>query len=206
MELALGALSSVGSGVASIGSTIGGALGLTGAPMALSGATLAGGAGAAATGAAATGGLGSLLGGVLQGGAGLVQAMSLSRAGQAKADALDMQAATSDATAMQQTTVGINQTNGLKAKLLSTLGQRDVAYGASGIDLSFGTPAAARTQAEQAGADAIAGTADNAEMMKTRLLAQGDSLRQQAAEAQDAGDIGADGALLSAGARILSRG
>lgn len=148
----------------------------------------------------------SLFGSILQGGAGLMSAMAAVRQGTAQKEA-DLQSANqAEMDAAQQQIVGATQTNSLKSQLVATLGQRDVAYGSSGVDLSFGTPAVARSAAIEDAGSAVATTDANTDAQSDRLRQRAAVYRQMAGQAKDAGDVTATGELISAGSKILLRG
>ena len=129
VELAAGAMASLFSGATA-------AAGAAGTAVAGVGSALAPAAGA-----------GSLFAGILQGGAGVTSAYAATRAAGEQSAALENQAFQTQVQAQGVGVSGDLQANSLKKGLLDTLGQRDVAYAASGVDLSFGTPQIARTQA-----------------------------------------------------------
>lgn len=177
--------------------------GTVAAPLELAGAT---GAASAGTGLLSSLATPSLLGSVLQGGAGLLSSFAAIRAGQAQKEGLLQQANAADLDAGQQKIIEATKENSLKSQLVATLGQRDVAYGASGVDLSFGTPAAARSQAiVDAGSALGTDEADNG-AVTSQLRARAAAYRAQAADAAAAGDTTATGTLLTTGARLLMRG
>jgi hypothetical protein len=181
MEFAIGALTSIAGGIGTAASAVGGA-------------------------ASTIGSVGSVLGGILGGGASLVSAMAAHRAGEARAGALMSQAADAQADAAQTSIVGEQRQTSLKRDLLMSLGKRDVAYAASGVDLSFGTPVIARQEAVADAGRAIAQDQAGTEQTRLRLLGRAGQLRIQAGQSADAGDINAIGDLLTGGYRLLRRG
>jgi len=107
----------------------------------------AAGAGAAATGAGATAASGLSLASLLQGTATVFGAVSALNAGKADAEAAELAAQDAEREKPLETLQGINRRAGIKQKMMEQVGEQDVAYAASGVDLSFGTPTAARKEA-----------------------------------------------------------
>ncbi|PPQ39375.1 hypothetical protein SAMN06265338_103221 [Rhodoblastus acidophilus] len=174
--------------------------------------SLASGLGGAATAAtSAVSSVGSAIGGastfasILQGGAGLVGAMSAVRSGDAQAEALRQAALDAEQDRRAVGVDSINQQTSLRKALIQSLGERDVAYAASGVDTSFGTPAVARQAAEADTQNALSQVQDDTAAKQARLSARAASYRQQASEASSAGWIKGVGSILTAGAGILGR-
>ncbi|MGG7535354.1 hypothetical protein [Rhizobium sp. 12,4] len=158
----------------------------------------AGGAGAAATTAATTAGaVGTAAAGgisfatILQGGLGLLSAVSAIRAGNEQAEAYKAQA--NDAAREQplETLQGIARRGSIKKEYMQAVGEQDVAYAASGTDLSFGTPAVARSEAFREGDLAL--ETDNGTQMtrQARLLEREANYRKMARKARQAGVVDA---------------
>lgn len=177
--------------------TITAALGETGAAAATTAAT------ATTTAASATG---SMLSSILQGTAGLVGAMGAVRAGQAQAEAYRMQAGDARIDARQEEIAGMQREDGLKRKLLASLGERDAATAASGVDLSFGTPVVARDQAMEDANRAVSMNQGETEMRRARLMARAASYQRMASEAESAGLTKGIGSLLMTAGSIGRRG
>lgn len=118
----------------------GGATATTGAAA---GTAVAAGTVAAGSTAAQTFSLSQLL----AGGATVLSMISSIRAGEAEGDALEQQAADAAREQPLETLQGIERRVGLKRAAADSIGALDVAYAASGTDLSFGTPAQARKDA-----------------------------------------------------------
>lgn len=100
---------------------------------------------AASAGAAATGGISFAT--ILQGGLGLLSAVSAINAGNAQADSLEAQAEDAKREQPLETLQGIARRASIKRDMMDAVGKQDVAYAASGTDLSFGTPSVARREA-----------------------------------------------------------
>lgn len=90
---------------------------------------------------------GSTLFSILQGTATALSVLSTVGAANLKADQLDEEAAETKSQASLTTLQGVDQRRSIKAALAQAIGDQDVAYAASGADLSFGTPLAAREAA-----------------------------------------------------------
>jgi len=186
---------------------------LSSAATALGGLASSAGAAAGAAAPAAAGGFGSLLssgasifGTILSGGLGLVSAMSAARAG--KQEELDAIGKAKDAEmeASQERLDGDRRAADLRRGLLKELGERDVAYAASGVDLSFGTPVIARAQADEDAARALAADRDVTDYRGRRLAARADLYRAQGAEARAAGKVKAAGLVAQTLIPALKRG
>lgn len=195
MEFALAAGSALASAVGGGASAIGSALGI-GAPMNL---------------AAAAGGGGSLLSGstalsILQGGVGLLGAMSAVRAGQSQAAAYGLSAADARAQATNETIAATEKETSLRKALVASLGERDVAYAASGVDLTFGTPAAARAGAIDDATRAMSTARLGFDARRSQALARAAGYDALAADAEEAGNTKAFGSLAGVGIDILKRG
>ncbi|MCZ7500696.1 hypothetical protein [Agrobacterium sp. ST15.13.015] len=111
------------------------------------GAAAAGAAAGTTAAAAAPAAAGFSLSTLLQGTAtvlGVVQSISAG-----KADAAALNAAADDAAreVPLETLQGINRRTAIKQQMMESIGEQDVAYAASGVDLSFGTPTQARKEA-----------------------------------------------------------
>lgn len=109
----------------------------------------AGAAGAAAAGGAAAGGISAAS--VLQGAAGLLGMFSSIAAGNAEGEALDLAAEDAAREKPLETLQGISRRTSIKAAMMDQIGSQDVAYAASGTDLTFGTPVQARKEAFRQG-------------------------------------------------------
>lgn len=178
LTAATAAISSAAGAVSGAVSSVAGAVGLSGGSSALF---------------SALGGVGTL-----------VSAMGAIREGDARATALEQQAADARVDAQQASLEGLQQRSSLKRQLVQALGERDVAYAASGVDLSFGTPAAAREQQEVDAERALSLSDANADLKRNRLLERASSYMSQAGEARRAGSIKAAGSVLS-GAYAIGR-
>jgi len=108
------------------------------------GAAAAGGTAANVGGAAASG---LSLSSILQGTASVLGVLSSIGAGQAEATQMELAAQDAESEQQLETLQGINRRQSLRRQMADALGAQDVAYAASGADLSFGTAAAARNDA-----------------------------------------------------------
>jgi hypothetical protein len=188
MEFATAALSAIGIGGGS--AAAGGAAAAAGAPLNL----------------VAAGSGGSMFAGILQGGLGVLGAMGALRAGQAQADAYRSQAADTRLQVGQEDVNATLKETSMRKALIRSLGERDVAYAASGVDLSFGTPATARAAAIADASEAMSLERQNTDMRKSQLRAKADTYDALASDAEDAGLFKAIGSIGAAGLGILGRG
>lgn len=199
---ALGSLASaIGSGVSSVGSALG--IGGTAAAAGTAAAT----AGTVATTAATSSiGWGSILSGALAGGASLVSAMATMRQGQAQTDDYFNKSADALTDARSEDINAIGRQTGLKQDLLKSIGERDVAYAASGIDLSFGTPVQARLEVADDAARAIGDDSAATDMRVSRLKERAANYRLLGYEASKAARAKATGTILETAASAIRRG
>ncbi len=170
----------------------------------------AAGTATAAVGTTAAAGSGlfsmSTFGSILSGGATVLSASSAMSAGQEQAIAYQAEAAQAQADAAQESIDGRQRRDGLRRDLIARLGEQDVAYSASGLDLSFGTPVVARDESIRSASAALSNDLSNEEAKRRRLVERSDALKRMAKSARQAGAIKAGGLLLSGGADILQRG
>lgn len=132
MELALSALASFGG---------------TAAGTAAAGAGVAGGVGAAAGGGGLLGFLGaSPVLTVLAGGATALSVMQQLHAGNLKAEEAEFKSIEAKNEAIGAQAEGARRAAAIKRNLLTVLGENDVAYAASGIDISYGEAAGSRAR------------------------------------------------------------
>lgn len=135
---------------------------------------LLGGAGAAAgTGAtvAATAGSGISLASILQGTATVLGLVATVGAGLAEADQLEAEAIDAESEQSQEVLQGISRRTSIKQAMMDAVGAQDVAYAASGVDLSFGTARQARSDAYRE-ADLALTTSSGTEMSRISRLAE----------------------------------
>ncbi|MDF3809260.1 MULTISPECIES: hypothetical protein [Rhodopseudomonas] len=171
---------------------------------------LGGAAGPGVFGASA--GLGASLGGlstaasILSGGATVASVLMANQAGQQQAAALNMQASDAEMSARLEQVQGLQRRNSIKAALVDAIGERDVAAAASGVDLSFGTPAIARDQAQIEGSRALTVDQNTESFNRSRLFERAANYRTMAKQAS-AGGLGKAATLaLEGGAKLARRG
>lgn len=147
----------------------------------------AAGTAAATTTAGAAAGAGISFSTILQGGLGLLSAVQAISAGNQQADALTQQANDAKREQPLETLQGIARRASIKREMADAVGAQDVAYAASGTDLSFGTPAVARSQAFREGDAAI--ESDNGTQLtrQGRLLEREANYRKMASKAKQSG-------------------
>ncbi|MCA0424874.1 MAG: hypothetical protein LCH61_16420, partial [Proteobacteria bacterium] len=140
----------------------------------------------------ATGG-GSFLSSLMQGGMSVLGGISAMREGDEKAAALREQGLQAQDDARQERLAGMQRTDQLRRQLLDEQGQRDVAYAASGIDLSFGTPVVARAQADDDAARALAISGETTNARAAQYEQRAASYRAAAGRAKSTGLLNALG-------------
>lgn len=131
----------------------------------------------------------STVGSILQGGATALSVLGAVNSGNQQADALRLQANDADTNQKVETVQGLERRASIRAALLTSLGERDVATAAGGTDVSFGTPVQARTQAVQDSARALNLDETTTDFNRQRLAERAASLRAMANNAQSGGLI-----------------
>lgn len=155
---------------------------------------LFGGGGAAAAGGAAAGGFS--LSTILQGGLGVLGLVSSISAGNAEATEMELAAMDADSEQALENLKGIDRRRSLKLAAADAIGEMDVAYAASGVDLSFGTAAQARNEALREADLGLTSEATTTMGRLSRLQERASSYRRMAKQKRRAGWIsGLTGAL-----------
>lgn len=198
MEFAAAAVSAVAGAIGSATSAVGSAASAVGTALGIGGT--AAGAGSSLFGA------GSLLSGILSGTATIAGMMGAQAAGDEQSRTLMGQANDARMEQSLESIRGTGRRDTLRRSLLETLGERDVAAAASGIDLSFGTPAIARDEAERDAESALALDRSTEDFRVARLQEREGEFRRSAASARKAGRIKAFGLGLQGAASIANRG
>ncbi|YBV97528.1 hypothetical protein M1D80_11805 [Phyllobacteriaceae bacterium JZ32] len=172
-----------------------------GGGAAASGAAAAGASGAAA----ATASTGLTLSSILQGTATVLGIVSSLRAGNAEGDALEAQAEDAKREQALETLQGIERRSSIRKALRDAQGAVDVAYASSGLDLSFGTAAKARSDAARE-ADLAIDTSTGTELTRqSRLMERAANYRSAAKRARQGGVINALTGGLKGAASIADR-
>ncbi len=159
----------------------------------------AAGAGAAATGAAVGTGVGGAaasgltLAKLLSGGATVFSMISSLNAGEADAEAAELAAVDAEREKPLETLQGINRRAGIKQKMMEQIGEMDVANAASGVDLSFGTPTAARQDAFRNADLELASDVGTEQTRVARLDERAANYRKRAKRARSAAALDAIG-------------
>lgn len=206
---------SAAAGAAGTAAGAAGTAAAVGAPMNLL-ATTAASASAASAGAggfssfmaalgqasAFSGGVGSILQGVASAqsvSSGLVQS-------QMRANALADQADDALFSAGLEETQGIERRTSLKKQFVQYQGERDAAIAASGVDMSFGTPAIAREAAARDAESALSMDLDTTNMRINRFRERAATARQRAGSVLESGQREAFWRVAGLGADFLKRG
>lgn len=201
MEVAAAALSAITSAFTTAAPVVGSEVAASAAAAA--GQTVAS---SAASGAGFLSGSGSLISSIFQGTAGVLSAFGAMGQGASQSDAMNARATDADTEAQLETVKGGERRIGLRRALADALAERDVAAAASGVDLSFGTPALARDEALKEGERALTADQSTEDFRIARLRERAAELRRGAKEASRGGLIRAMGAGLTTGASIAKRG
>ncbi|PZU23917.1 MAG: hypothetical protein DI589_06580 [Shinella sp.] len=168
MELATSFVSSIFGG--------GGAAASTAATTATSTATTA-----------ATAASGLTLKTLLQGTASVLGMYQAVQAGNADAEAANLAAIDAEREKPLETLQGINRRAGIKQEMMNRVGEQDVAYAASGVDLSFGTPGQARKAAFREADNALGNDVATEQTRIARLDERAANYRKRAARARAGG-------------------
>lgn len=179
-----------------LGSLIGGgaAAGATVAVPGIAGAATLMPAGAGLAAGAAAGGLS--LSSILQGSATVLGLVSSIAAGNAEAEAAELSALDAESEQSLENLKGIDRRRSLKLAAADAIGEMDAAYAASGVDLSFGTAAQARTEAFREADLGLTSDASTTMGRFSRLQQRAAGYRTSAKRARSAGLInGLTGAL-----------
>ncbi len=198
MEFAAAAMTAITAAVSTVGTAVSSAAGAAGSALGM-------GASAGSAGLSLSS-VGSFLGSALQGGLGLMGAMSAARQGQAKEEYYVANAENARIDARQAELDQQPRELSLRRALIQEIGQRDVAYAASGVDLSFGTPNVARLQATEDTAAALGLERTQTEMRALRYREKASSYEATGAEARLAGGEKAAGLLGQTALSIFKRG
>lgn len=149
-----------------------------------------GGAAAATAGTAATAASSGIsLSTILQGTATVLGLMTSIGAGNAEADAMEAQAIDAEREKPLETLQGISRRQSIRRQMADAIGAQDVAYAASGVDLSFGTAREARSDAYREADTALAADVGNEQTRISRLSERAASYRRGAKNARRMGLI-----------------
>lgn len=162
--------------------------------------------GGAGTAAAATTGFGSTVASILSGGATIASMLGSIAAGRAKADSYNVAAIDSEIQSTQELVKAQARENSIRRALIETLGERDVAAAASGVDAGFGTPAVARGEAIDDANRAISVSRADSDSERGRLLTQAKLYRRAAGDAGRVGLLTALGTGLGGLSSLAARG
>jgi hypothetical protein len=201
MEFAAAALSTIAAGIGSAAGAVGSAASTVGTALGIGGTA----AGAAGT-AGGLFGTGSLFSTILQGGATVAGVLGAVGAGQEQSRNLMAQAADARTEQDIEKIRGTERRDGLKRSLLQTLGERDVAAAASGIDLSFGTASIARNEAQRDAESALTMDQSTEDFRVARLEERANEFTRSAKAAKRSGLIKAVGLGVTGAASINRRG
>lgn len=141
---------------------------------------------------------------MLQGGATVLGMVNAVNAGNADAEAATLAAEDAAREVPLETLQGIQRRSSIKQEMMDRIGEQDVAYAASGVDLSFGTPGQARKEAFRQGDLALTSDVGTEQTRVARLQEREVNYRKRAARAKsggwfDAAMIGLNGASSIAG-------
>lgn len=199
MEFAAAALSTIAGGISSAVGAVGSAASGIGSALGIGGT-------AAGAGSGLFGGFGSTLATILSGTATVAGIMGAQSAGQEQARSLFAQAGDARTEQDIERIRGTERRDSLRRSLLATLGERDAAAAASGIDLSFGTAAMARQEAERDAESALTMDQGTQDLRIARLQERENEFIRAGRAAKRAGTIKAVGLGLKGAASLAGRG
>lgn len=162
------------------------------------------GLGGAAAGTA--GGVGSTALGILSGLGGAVSALASISAGNAAASQSRVQAIQTEVEAGQAQVESTQQQTRIKRELLAVLGDNSVAAANAGIDISAGIAQDANRRAQTTAAQELTISRNDQDTQAAMYRVRAAGLRQRARSEQQAGLLGAAGALINTGIDISRRG
>jgi len=190
MEFAAAAVSAVAGAIGSATTAVTGAIGSVGKALGIGSGTV---------------GAGSLITGLLSGTATVAGMLGAQQAGQEQARSLSMQAADARTEQDIERLRGTERRDSLRRSLLATLGERDVAAAASGVDLSFGTAATAREESVRDAERALTIDQSTEDFRVARLREREGEFLRSARSAKRAGTIRAVGLGLQGAASVANR-
>lgn len=202
MELAAAAMSAVSTAIAGVTGAAGTAASAAGSV----GSLLAAGPGMGTLSVGLPSLGGSLLSSILQGGATVAGVLGTLGAAESRASALEERAMDSDTEGQMARISGVERRDGLRRQLLERLGDQDVQAAASGVDLSFGTPALARDEAQRDAERALTMDQSSEDFRVARLTERAAAFRSQSRSTRRAGLIQAVGLGASSAASVARRG
>lgn len=171
------------------------------------GAASAAGAAAGTAGTvAATAGTGISLSTILQGTATVLGVVASLGAANAEADRLEAEAIDAEAEKPLETLQGINRRQSIRKQFADAVGAQDVAYAASGVDLSFGTARQARSDAAREADLALATDVGMEQGRIIRLTERASSYRRAAKRAKKMGVVNALAGGLNTVSSFVERG
>lgn len=121
---------------------------------------------------------------LLQGGASALSVVSGLAAGEEKSASLEASARDAELQASQERLAGEQRQSSLRRAAADQMAERDAAYAASGIDLSFGTPQIAKEQDIADSSRALGIEQSNTEMMVARRQEQATEYRRASRSAR----------------------
>ena len=200
MEIVASAASTLWSGATTVTNALGLTSAATGAPLSLTGAAT----GAAATSAGLFGSSSWLS--LLQGGASALSVFSGLAAGEEKSQSLNAAARDADFQASQERIAGEQRQSSLRRAAADQMAERDAAYAASGVDLSFGTPQIAKAQDIEDASRALGIDQSNTEATVARRQEQAAEYRRASKSARRAATLKAVMSGLETGLSLNRRG
>lgn len=164
-----------------------------------------GGAGAAAAPALGAASSGFSLAGLLQGVTTVLGVVSSISAGNAAAEEKELAAQDAEREKDLEALQGIDRRLSIRRQLSDAVGAQDVAYAASGVDLSFGTAGKARSEAAREADYLLTSDVSTEEVRRSRLTERAVNARSQAKRARLGGFLNAASGAASGLASIAGR-
>lgn len=170
------------------------------------GGAAAGAATTAVTTAPAVASSGVSLASILQGTATVLGVLTSIGAGNAEADRLEAAAVDAKTETSVETLQGISRRTSIRRQMADAIGAQTVAYAASGLDLSFGTARAARTDAFREADLALTTDAGTEQTRVARLVERAKNYRRSAKMARRMGVLNAASGAASTAIDFFGRG
>jgi hypothetical protein len=164
-------------------------------------------AGTAATGTAAAAGISaSSIASILSGASTAFSVLHGIGASQEEATGYELAARDAVSEQADEHLLGLQRRNALKKDFIQAVGERDIAYAASGVDVSFGTPSVAREEAQRDFARASTIDLSTEQSRVARLQERAELLRLKANSTRRGGLLEAITTGLGGASDIFARG
>lgn len=176
------------------------------APLAAESAVATTAAASTAAAAGSTLSLGSIISGSLAAGSGIFATLAGLSAAETRAEGQRLQAEEAEAEARQEQNQSLDRQRRIRAAAVKALGESDIAYAASGIDLGFGDAAQSRGRIMDEAQSELSIDREGALSTASQYYRRGAIFRRMASETKNAGYLTAAANLFDTGYKIARRG